>query len=165
MLEGIILKITPSWLFNILVMKTIFYSVLIFLYIIENRIDYSLKDLGAYFRKEELLRRLNELIQRDRMDALWYFLLMSATVFIHKWSIASNSEEYLGMKLGFFSSLGSGCNTLLSLFAFYKFFTYMSILIFKACSAFIKGWDEQPINIPYYNLNVVIMIADLLVYT
>jgi adenylate kinase len=87
MLEGIILKITPSWLFNILVMKTIFYSVLIFLYIIENRIDYSLKDLGAYFRKEELLRRLNELIQRDRMDAFWYFLLMSATVFIHKWSI------------------------------------------------------------------------------
>jgi hypothetical protein len=40
-------------------MKTIFYSVLIFLYIIENGIDYSLKDLGAYFRKEELLRRLN----------------------------------------------------------------------------------------------------------
>ena len=125
---------------------------------------HSLKDLGAYFRKEELLRRLNELIQRDRMDAFWYFLLMSATVFIHKWSIASNSEEYLGMKLGFFSSLDSGCNTLLSLFAFYKFFTYMSILIFKACSAFIKGWDERPINIPYYNLNVVIMIADLLVY-
>jgi hypothetical protein len=24
---------------------------------------------------------------------------MSATVFIHKWSIGSNSEEYLGMKL------------------------------------------------------------------
>jgi hypothetical protein len=57
-----------------------------------------LKDLGAYFREEELLGRLNDLIQRDRMDAFWYFLLMSGTVFIHNWSIASNSEEYLGMK-------------------------------------------------------------------
>ena len=162
MLEGIILKISPSWLYNILVMKTIICSVLIFLCIIQNRIGHSLKNIGVYFRKEELLRRLNDLIQNDRMDLFWYFLLMSTTIFIHKWSIASNSEEYLGMKCFFFSS--SGCNTLLSLFAFYKFFTYMSILIFKACSAFIKGWDERPINIPYYNLTVVIMIADLLVY-
>ena len=40
----------------------------------------------------------------------------------------------------------------------------MSILIFKACSAFIKGWNERPIIIPYYHLSGVIMIADLLVY-
>jgi len=164
MLEGIILKITPSWLYIILVMKTIFYSVLIFLYIIENGIGHSLKDLGVYFRKEELQKRLNDLIQKDRMDFFWYFLLMSATIFMHKWSIASNSEEYLGMKWVFFSTLGSCCNSLLALFGFYKFFTYMSILIFKACSAFIKGWDERPIIIPYYNLSVVIMTADLLVY-
>ena len=164
MLEGIILTITPSWLYNILVMKTIIYSILIFLYIIENGIGHSLKDLGVYFRKEVLLRRLNDPIQNDRMYFFWYFLLMSTTIFIHKWSIASNSEEYLGMKWFFFSTLGSGCNTLLSLFAFYKFFSYMSILIFKACSAFIKGWDERPIIIPYYNVAVLLSIADLLVY-
>ena len=164
MLEGIILKISPSWLYNILVMNTIICSVLIFLCIIQNGIGHSLKNIGAYFRKEELLRRLNDPIQNDRMYFFWYFLLMSTTIFIHKWSIASNSEEYLGMKWFFFSTLGSGCNTLLSLFAFYKFFTYMSILIFKACSAFIKGWDERPIIIPIYNLTVVIVIADLLVY-
>ena len=164
MLEGIILKISPSWLYNILVMNTIICSVLIFLCIIQNGIGNSLKNLGVYFRKEELQKRLKDLIQNDRMDLFWYFLLMSTMIFIHKWSIASNSEEYLGMKCFFFSHLGSGCNTLLSLFAFYKFFTYMSILIFKACSAFIKGWDERPIIIPYYNLTVVIVIADLLVY-
>jgi hypothetical protein len=164
MLEGIILKITPSWLFNILVMKTIFYSVLIFLYIIENGIDYSLKNLGVYVRKEELLRRLNDFIERDRMDAFWYFLLMSATVFIHNWSIASNSEEYLGMKWALLSTLGSCCNSLLALFSFCKFFTCMSILIFKACSAFIKGWDERPIIVSGYNLSVTIITADLLVY-
>jgi hypothetical protein len=127
MLEGIILKISPSWLYNILVMNTIICSVLIFLCIIQNGIGHSLKNIGAYFRKEELLRRLNDPIQNDRMYFFWYFLLMSTTIFIHKWSIASNSEEYLGMKWFFFSTLGSGCNTLLSLFAFYKFFTYMSI--------------------------------------
>jgi hypothetical protein len=164
MLEGIILKISPSWLYNILVMNTIICSVLICLCIIQNGIGHSLKNIGVYFRKEEWLRRPNDLIQNDRMDLFWYFLLMSTTIFIHKWSIASNSEEYLGMQWVFFSTLGSGCNTLLSLFAFYKFFTYMSILIFKACSAFIKGWDERPIIIPYYNLTVVIVIADLLVY-
>ena len=164
MLEGIILKITPSWLYHILVMKTIFYSVLIFLYIIENGIDYSLKDLGAYFRKEELLRRLNGLIQRDRMDAFWYFLLMSATVFIHNWSIASNSEEYLGMQWVLLCTLGSCCHSLLAFFSFCKFFTCMSSLIFKACSAFIKGWNERPIIISSYNLSVMIMIADLLFY-
>jgi hypothetical protein len=113
---------------------------------------------------EELQKLLKDLIQNDRMDLFWYFLLMSTTIFIHKWSIASNSEEYLGMKWVFFSTLGSGCNTLLAFFAFYKFFTYMSILILKACSAFIKGWDERPIIIPFYNLTVVIMIADVLVY-
>ena len=164
MLVGIILKISPSWLYHILVMKTIFYSVLIFLCIIQNGIGNSLKNLGVYFRKEELKKRLNDLIQNDRMDLFWYFLLMSTTICIHKWSIASNSEEYLGMKWVFFSTLGSGCNSRLALCAFYKFFTYMSILIFKACSAFIKGWDEQPIITPYYNITVVIMIADLLVY-
>ena len=165
MLEGIILKITPSWLYIILVMKTIFYSVLIFLYIIENGIGYSLKDFDVYFRKEELLRRLNELIQKNRMDAFWYFLLMSATVFIHNWSIASHSEEYLGMKWVLLSTLGSCCNTDLALFAFCKFFTCMSNLIFKACSAFIKGWDERPIIIPYYHLTVTIMTTDLLIYS
>ena len=164
MLEGIILKISPSWLYNILVMNTIICSVLICLCIIQNGIGHSLKNIGVYFRKEELLRRPNDLIQNDRMDLFWYFLLMSTTIFIHKWSIASNSEEYLGMQWVFFSTLGSGCNTLLSLFAFYKFFTYMSILIFKACSAFINGWDERPIIIPFYNVTVVIVIADLLVY-
>ena len=164
MLEGIILKISPSWLYNILVKSTIICSVLEFLCIIQNGIGHSLKNIGAYFRKEVLLRRLNDPIQNDRMYFFWYFLLMSTTICIHKWSIASNSEEYLGMKCFFFSTLGSGCNTLLSLFAFYKFFTYMSILIFKACSAFIKGWDERPIIIPIYNLTVLIMIADLLVY-
>jgi hypothetical protein len=45
------------------------------------------------------------------MDAFWYFLLISATVFIHNWSIASNSEEYLGMKWVLLSTLGSCCNT------------------------------------------------------
>jgi hypothetical protein len=40
----------------------------------------------------------------------------------------------------------------------------MSSLIFKACSAFIKGWDERPIIISSYNLSVMIMIADLLFY-
>jgi hypothetical protein len=79
---------------------------------------------------------------------------MSTTICIHKWSIASNSEEYLGMNWVFFSTLGSGCNTLLSLFAFYKFFTYMSVLIFKACSAFIKGWDEEQLFLPKINTNV-----------
>jgi len=146
-------------------MKTIFYSVLIFLYIIKNGIGYSLKDLGVYFRREELLRRLNDLIQKDRMDAFWYFLLMSATVFIHNWSIASNSEEYLGMKWVLLSTLGSCCNTLLALFSFCKFFTCMSILLFKACSAFIKGWDERPIIIPFYHLTAMIMTVDLLIYS
>jgi len=68
------------------------------------------------------------------------------------------------MKWVLLSTLGSGCNSLFALFGFCKFFTCMSILIFKACSAFIKGWDEQQIIISYYNLGVLTMIADLLVY-
>jgi hypothetical protein len=45
-----------------------------------------------------------------------------------------------------------------------KISTCMSILIFKACSAFIKGWDERPIIVSGYNLSVMIITADLLVY-
>jgi hypothetical protein len=67
-----------------------------------------LKDLDAYFREEELQKRLKDLAQNDRMDLFWYFLLMSTTICIHKWSIASNSEEYLGMKWVLLSTLGSG---------------------------------------------------------
>ena len=65
MLEGIILKISPSWLYNILVMKTIICSVLIFVCLIQNGIGHSLRNIGVYFKKEELLGRLNDLIQND----------------------------------------------------------------------------------------------------
>jgi hypothetical protein len=73
MLEGIILKIAPSWLYHILVIKTIFYSVLIFVCIIENGIDYSLKGLDAYFREEELLGRLNVNCERQDRELILSF--------------------------------------------------------------------------------------------
>jgi hypothetical protein len=50
-------------------------------------VDHSLRNIGVYFKKEELQKRLNDPIQNDRMDLFWYFLLMSTTIFIHKWSI------------------------------------------------------------------------------